>query len=262
MKGISGFIVFLFSFSLAASTHVNCFQRLTALSSHNVYFNEQANNIQGISFRAADSFEALEQAYGGYAFFDLQYWLSSVQIQVNNRIISKLVKAQERSKGTSLAQVQDIYHLMLNRNAVLKEGQYEELMQHNCLETGFCFGRATFAHMEALMQNISEQFIKKIWVVGEMKEWTFHVATMILAEGRWMVLDNKVGLMSVQRWMKEMRKKLIGGKQMFFVSQPSRFGVNSPHQYNAIDLFGVNEQNDFYQGYFREYFQEVDVFVP
>lgn len=242
-----------------ANQYMNCFQKLAALTKHSYYYNQKTELISQVSFKGIKSFGELEQTYGGFAFFDLQYWLPHSIIQENNRIVRELIKPQpaQSHQGVSAETTSLIYQRMLGRQSVLKEEVYDHLTQNGCIKTGFCFGRATIAHMESIIENVPSEYIKKIWVVGEMQEWTFHVATMIKTNGKWMVLDNKVGLMNAKRWMAEMRKRLITGKQMFFVSQPTRFGVNSPNQYNAVDLFGRYYEEDFYQGYFREYFNEI-----
>ncbi|RZA08733.1 MAG: hypothetical protein EOP11_03980 [Proteobacteria bacterium] len=60
--------------------------------------------------------------------------------------------------------------------------------------TGFCFGRAITAHIEALRMGLDKESIKKIWIVGAMEgtsdSWGHHVATIVRGpKGKWYTID-------------------------------------------------------------------------
>jgi hypothetical protein len=124
---------------------------------------------------------------------------------------------------------------------------------------GFCFGRATLIHSEALRRKVDPEAIKKIWAVGPLEKdrWHFHVATMIKAKGRgsWWVCDPVYQkAISAETWIGRMSRSSDDGKMMVFVTDPRRFSVYDPRVYTNIDLLG-DGKSDFYNGYFRDYLE-------
>ena len=120
---------------------------------------------------------------------------------------------------------------------------------------GFCFGRATATHLEALRQRLSRSRILKIWGVGPMKGgWGHHVATLVAAkEGGWWAIDPEIGhVVSGVDWVKWLREEQENSAEplVFFLSEAERFGP-LPGKYKQIDLFGTDE-SDIYNGYFRD----------
>jgi len=130
---------------------------------------------------------------------------------------------------------------------------------------GFCFGRATAVHLEALGKpyKLHPSAIRKIWVFGPMKGgWGHHVATIVLTrknpEGHtFVVVDPVTGVITAEKWIKDIRKNYqISAKDplMYFVTDPSRFGPY-PGKYTRMDLFGPDKGNrdtDAYRGYFDD----------
>lgn len=124
---------------------------------------------------------------------------------------------------------------------------------------GFCFGRATLIHNEALRRKVDPEAIKKIWAVGPLEKgrWHFHVATMIKAKGNgsWWVCDPVYkSAISAETWIGRMSRSSDDGKMMVFVTDPRRFSVYDPRAYTTIDLLG-DGKSDFYNGYFRDYLE-------
>ena len=124
---------------------------------------------------------------------------------------------------------------------------------------GFCFGRATLVHSEALRRGVDPAAIKKIWVVGSLEKgrWQFHVATMIKAKGTgsWWVIDPVYSkAISVKEWIRRMRNGADDSRMMIFVTDPRRFSVYDPKVYSNIDLLG-DGQSDYYNGYFKNYLE-------
>ncbi|MBU6376294.1 MAG: hypothetical protein KGQ59_09890 [Bdellovibrionales bacterium] len=121
---------------------------------------------------------------------------------------------------------------------------------------GFCFGRATAVHVEALRRGLSRSRVLKIWGVGPMKGgWGHHVATLVAGkEGGWWAIDPEVGkVVSATEWMKWLKDEQENLEEplVFFVSEAERFGPASSSKYNRIDLYGT-ESGDIYNGYFRD----------
>ena len=141
---------------------------------------------------------------------------------------------------------------------------------HYCYDTkgtiGFCFGRATIAHMEAVVRNVNPDAIRKIWIAGDMGVWGHHVATMIKTEKGWLVLDTNVGHpISTVEWIaKYMPMKMKNTNDiMVFSTQAGRFSPYDTQTYNAINLFNThseefNKASDYYRGYFHDYFEDLD----
>lgn len=124
---------------------------------------------------------------------------------------------------------------------------------------GFCFGRATLVHNEALRRGVDPAAIKKIWVVGSLERgrWQFHVATMIKAKGTgtWWVMDPVYSkAISVKEWIRRMQNGADDNRMMVFVTDPRRFSVYDPRVYSNIDLLG-DGKSDFYNGYFKDYLE-------
>ena len=72
--------------------------------------------------------------------------------------------------------------------------------------TGFCFGRATYAHIELLRQGAHPRAIVKLYALGPFHYagsfWKFHVATAVRSrDAGWLVIDLLAGrLRSISEW--------------------------------------------------------------
>ena len=217
----------------------------------------------------AKSLTELEQKYGGTSLLYIQTQLSNEEIAKNNlniRTLSKLPHKPEPIKGkmdtVGSHDTQVIYDAM-------EESEVNK--NHHCYDTkgtiGFCFGRATIAHMEAIARNIHPDSVKKIWIAGDMKEWGHHVATMIYTDKGWMVLDTNIGKpVTVDFWLdyyKPFKNPKAEKEVMAFVTQAGRFGPYDTRAYNAVDLFNTNsaeynKAKDYFNGYFHDYFESLD----
>ena len=175
----------------------------------------------------------------------------------------------------SSSQVRKIYRATERTRVVQREYIYDPDEEY-----GFCYGRALIAHYNSMVRNIHPSAIKKVWVVGDMKKWSFHVATMLKVKEGWRVIDTYTGLLTLERWVKRLRrdKKKKAKELMFFVTSPTRFGYFNNTRYNSIDLFNVSSENydkyndkettkestrelkeeDYYNGFFIDFFQEFD----
>jgi hypothetical protein len=222
----------------------------------------------GNAFSHAKNFTELESFYGGENLIEIQRKISDAEILANNAKIKKLavvgykVKPMPgKSTFVSETDTKVIYRAMEESNVN---------KNHYCYDTkqtiGFCFGRATIAHMEAIVRNVHPDLVKKIWIAGDMGVWGHHVATMVYTKGGWMVLDTNIGhAIPVGSWIdRYMPQKQKGSKEiMAFVTQAGRFGPYDNRPYNAIDLFNTqsedfNKAADYFNGYFHDYFDSLD----
>lgn len=221
-------------------------------------------------FSKAKNFNELESLYGGENLIEIQRRISNDEIIANNENIKKIalegyVVKKLRGKTTKITDEK--------MRIIYKATADSEVNQnHNCYDTkgtiGFCFGRATITHMEAIVRNIHPEIIKKVWIAGDMGEWGHHVATMIYSHTNknWMVLDTNIGLaVDLDYWIRYyMPQKRKGGKEiMVFVTQAGRFGPYDNRPYNAVDLFNTksndfNKATDYFNGYFHDYFNSLD----
>jgi hypothetical protein len=241
----------------------SCLESVNNIINYKIY-----TGSGGESFSNASSLEILEASYGAESLIDIQRRLSDEEIKANNTNLKKLLKEPlyvkpilNKKEFVTNAEAAVIYKAMndskVNRN-------------HNCYDPkgtiGFCFGRATIAHLEAVVRNIHPNAIKKIWIAGDMEKWGHHVATMIKTENNWLVLDTNLGrAVSSEEWIaKYMPFKANNSNEiMVFVTQAGRFGPYDTKTYNATDLFNshtleFDKSNDYYRGYFHDYLEDLD----
>ena len=241
----------------------SCFQMMNAVINHRqVDFQDES-----LLTKAKDLNE-LEQAYGEESLIDLQRRLDNESIKAATKhahsLLTKPVNFDKSMKKATYVTPQEAQEI-LNSITNSKVNQ-----NHYCYDpnntTGFCFGRAVIGHMEALARGVHPDAIKKIWIAGDMKEWGHHVAPMVKSENGWLVLDTNIGKpLSPEAWykyytpMKAPKAKDI----MLFVTQGGRFGPYDNEAYSAVNLFNTNgdtfdRANDFYKGYFHDYFEALE----
>lgn len=205
----------------------------------------------------ARTLEELESSYKNDSLFLLKDSLSEAQIKRHNEKLLELlpetwiIPEGAKLTGLSLSQAKQLYDRMMKNPIRRNESKYDRA---ECT-VGFCFGRATIAHMEALLGKVHPAAIKKVWVVGDMGFWGHHVATIVRAKnGRdWYVIDNYTGFKTLKEWMNIMSKKSKKGPLMFSVTDAARFGPFNGKKYDPIDLFG-GSNGDYYNGYFKDLF--------
>ncbi|MBC7714499.1 MAG: hypothetical protein H7177_14230 [Rhizobacter sp.] len=240
-----------------------CLESMTNLMAYRPYYGEAAE-----TFSKAKTFVGLEKLYGSDSLIDIQLNLSAEEIKKNNENIIKLANApfKVRTKKGKISALNDA-----DTNIIYQAMEGSEVNKnHWCYDTkgtiGFCFGRATIAHMEAIVRNINPESVKKIWIAGNMKQWGHHVATMVNTEKGWMVLDTNIGHpVTVEFWLNYYKpfKAKEAKEVMAFVTQAGRFGPYDTRAYNAIDLFNTESADfkkaeDYFNGYFHDYFESLD----
>ena len=245
------------------SNFKSCLEAMSELIAYKPFVGEAK-----LVFSKANSLTELESFYGSESMIEIQRKVSSEEIKLNNENLKKLFAEPHNVKEidgkhseVTKADAQTIYRAMadsdVNKN-------------HYCYDKegtiGFCFGRATIAHMEAIVRNVHPEAIKKIWIAGDMGVWGHHVATMVYTNDGWVVLDTNLGkIIGVNEWIAYYMpmKKKDAKEIMVFVSQAGRFGPYDNRPYNAVDLFNTtsnefNKAKDYFNGYFHDYFQSLD----
>lgn len=259
---------FLQSCSLApvqdrqVASYQTCLEMMNSIIQYTPYYGYGTK-----SFQTAKSLDALEALYGNESLIDIQLRLSQAEIKSNNKHVVELLNSElklEAIEGKNLKSsekdAQVIYEALDNNFVHRNDDCYDPKGT-----IGFCFGRATIAHMEAIVRNTHPGAIRKIWIAGDMGKWGHHVATMIYTVNGWRVLDTNLGkVVTVDVWLKTYMPMKQGPKDiMVFVTQAGRFGPYDNKPYNAIDLFNTQSEDydrakDFFQGYFYDYFESLD----
>lgn len=78
-------------------------------------------------------------------------------------------------------------------------------------EVGFCFGRATFVHLELIRLGFDPNKIGKVFALGNLsyqkRPWDFHVATFIWDNDATLVIDDTVKeVMTLEQWIQTIEK--------------------------------------------------------
>ena len=134
-----------------------------------------------------------------------------------------------------------------------------------CTVQGFCYARATVAHMLGTMAGVPQENMKKIWIVGDLlgdegNRWDYHVALAIKTQNSFMVLDTNYGLKDISSFYHqfiESDKKL----PMIYISQPTRIAQFATDSYSKKYLFPAQYDSHFHHGYFESAFDQLDILL-
>lgn len=240
----------------------------------NYYVWDNESNHEQIPF--SRDFAELTDNYGGDNFYYIYHNNSDEFISLNNQNLLQILNHElsedltgPNTRILSRGQARRVFRATERERVVRNQHRYDpdEVL-------GLCFGRAIIAHIHALVRGVDETAIKKIWVLGDMKEWQFHVATILKTDRGWYAIDTYTGFMTLERWMSRMErdKKRDARPLMYFVSDSERFSFQSNFIYSAIDLFAVEhteidnyiedtkelKERDLYQGFFVDFFKSLD----
>ena len=124
---------------------------------------------------------------------------------------------------------------------------------------GFCFGRAMTMHIEALRFGLHESSVRKIFVVGDLDNWQFHVATIVKGENKkWYVLDPFfLRAVTIDTWVKRWKKKDQKGNMQIYITNAERLSAGSNHVYDFVDFYFSG-----YKNYFRDLLAYYDETLP
>ncbi|MEZ0392537.1 MAG: hypothetical protein ACAH59_09990 [Pseudobdellovibrionaceae bacterium] len=156
----------------------------------------------------------------------------------------------------------------MNIHPVVAYSQNEKY-DRETTEIGYCFGRATYAHLVLLKMGIMKESIRKVWLVGPMSaggtNWAFHVATIVrTTNGKWMVIDNYANiLMELREWVYYFYPQNKGYDNLrVYITTPSKFSVNMA-KYDRVQLgLNLSAVDDWYRHYFVDlmnWFKDHDI---
>lgn len=273
MKKITFFLVLLTLNLAAHASWVSTYNEIVQ-PIWDTYEWSNESNIPLIS--SSRDINELEDNYGNENMYTIYSNLSDEEVIRNNenieRILENALNQELYGDGVrqlSRRQSSTVYRAVENERVVENQHRYDpkEVL-------GLCFGRATIADIHARVRGVSPTAIKKIWVLGDMKKWQFHVATMLKEKDQWTVIDTYTGKLSLERWMKRMQRdrKRDARELMFFVTSAARFGFMSNHIYSSSELFNYSYEEldnyvedykfsrdeDFYKGFFVDFFISLD----
>ncbi len=124
---------------------------------------------------------------------------------------------------------------------------------------GFCFGRGFAVHIASLYSGLHKRSIKKVFAVGDMGGWTFHVATMVKAyEGGWWVIDPIMDdVMTLEEWTAYFRNGYKKAQIRFYFTEGSRLTTRVT-EYSRGQL-GLDQKRfkDAYRGYFKDFLRAI-----
>lgn len=159
-----------------------------------------------------------------------------------------------RAEGVTYEQALKIVQ-MTNQNDVTGNRSHSKYDPNGI--RGFCFGRALYAHLELLRHGVDAQAIKKVFIVGPMKngvDWQFHVTTVVRAKDKngWYAVDTFTGRpMLLEEWFSRFTGYSTDKKLRMYVTRPAKIGPSS-WEYNTKPggLF-----DPFYNSYFKDMFE-------
>jgi hypothetical protein len=166
-----------------------------------------------------------------------------------------------RLSGLSMAQINQLYEKVANHSV----GSLKVVKRYDPDgNIGFCFGRASISHVEALEMGLAKENVKKIWAIGSMKYedifWQHHVSGIVRRDdGVWFTIDPEYDYpRKLDEWAKIVKKMDADGKLQFFVTDAKRFGPDDFNTYNIAgpdkrDDTTVNITDDFYNKYFVDW---------
>ena len=128
------------------------------------------------------------------------------------------------------------------------------------LRFGFCFGRATWAWLEAIALGYDKSSIKKLFLIGPMKTgnitWQFHVATAIRARGiirdQWLVIDSNFDkVVTVEEFFEKYKAQSTDQKLRLIITEPQRLGPSNTAKFGPGHYKNVANDASYNQ-YFKD----------
>ncbi len=183
--------------------------------------------------------------------------------------MNRLVRTQKgvRLNGLNKPWVEKVVESIVYHPVV---GRYQsEKYNRQDVKIGFCFGRATYAHIALLKMGVNKDAIRKAWVVGPMDaggvRWQFHVTTLVkdFETNKWWAVDSFPGkVLEIEDWYRHMKKSDASGKLRIYITSPQKFSV-SLGTYSRVQLgLDLPRSKDWYQHYFKDlmtWFQQDDL---
>lgn len=174
--------------------------------------------------------------------------------QMNRRVLrdidlDRTDRRIDRPESISREQAQNLMDAM-NAHPVVGKGAAARYDPDGFM--GFCFGRATWSHLELLRRGVRKEPIRKVWAIGSIigpgASWRYHVATIVRSsEGGWWALDNYLDrLVTLEEWAERMQAMNPDGKLRVYHTEARRLGPY-PGKYSKRNLHLQD-----YRGYFED----------
>jgi hypothetical protein len=163
--------------------------------------------------------------------FKIQRGSPEVARRMNERTITrlnnepKIQKNPARKTEFTKSEIDKLYQRVVNNPvaAICNISKYAS-------GGGFCFGRATAAHIEAIKSGLQKDQIRKVWVLGKLVsnsvKWKYHVTTAVRGpNGSWYAIDPIMEKpMRIDEWSRAVSKSFDKeGNMRIFVTDPTRF---------------------------------------
>ncbi len=193
--------------------------------------------------------------------------LSVDDVAAENKQILQTLRALKpalparRSAMLPLARVTDLLNMMQDHKVVGFSAS--EKYDQPDVSIGYCFGRATFAHLMLLKMGVQKESVLKIWAVGEMQtpklKWDFHVATITYTpELGWVTVDTNHNIpLMVDQWMDVYQKQSTDQKLRFYVTPAEKFSFEVG-KYDRVQMgLDLERKKDWYKHYFVDLIKSV-----
>ncbi len=125
-------------------------------------------------------------------------------------------------------------------------------------DIGYCFGRATAAHLQLLSSGVSKNSIRKVWAIGTFdagnNTWRYHVSTIVKGDNnKWYTIDPIFDEpLELSEWIKEMQKYNLATKDMIILSTEAKKFAPGTGGYSKSHLNSFKEYFDDLFTTFRE----------
>lgn len=153
----------------------------------------------------------------------------SSALQIKNKLEFQNLKKRSPSRGVKIEVAEALLksiasHPVVSAKALLR---YDPTSQ-----TGFCFGRAAYVHIELMRAGATLEDVVKIFVMGGLYVddigWDYHVATAVRSEqGAWLVIDSLFDkVLTIDDWMYEVAKwdaDKVHPKVRFYATNAAKF---------------------------------------
>ena len=210
------------------------------------------------------SFQTYDELTEEFRFTRSTLLGARLSAQMNERQIQNLEsfipksRSSDKEFGLSLKEVDEILHSVMTHQ-VASRFQLERYDPKHC-GIGFCFGRAMTVHLEAIFNyGLTNQQVRKLWAVGNLGNYRYHVTSLVYSEAGWMAIDPNLGkAVSLRDWYKNEKAKDETGDLLVFATSPKRFGPSIP-KYNPNAL-----SDPYYNNYFRDllnYYRQTVTFI-
>lgn len=198
-----------------------------------------------------DKYAQEMQANGNAVMFALQANTKIIQDMTN---LPQIPEEGQRISKVTYEQANQVLQAAIHHPVV---GMHMYPKYDPDLVLGFCFGRATFAHLELIRRGVRKEAIEKVFIIGPMKtgdiNWQFHVATIVRAvDGQWLAIDpNFPEVKTLGAWYNHYKNYSVDSKVRLYITHPSKIGP-SGWEYNNLP---GGLKDPIYKNYFEDMFK-------